>query len=434
MHLRIIIIGAGVGGLTSAIALRRMGHSAMSLTNTSNLYGKIFDRSMFASELGAAISLSPNGARVLASLGFSFERAEACPMPVFESVDGYTLERLVSVNLEDAVEKYGFGYMSVHRVDLHSELLRLASEHGQCRIDLRLGITAEAICTADRDVLAVRTSDGEIIEADLVIGADGIHSMTRNVVLERTASSAGCLRNMEAFRLTIPTETIEASDDIAYLRNWKSAGTTVIADTAEIAGERHMVWYPCRRGKLHNIVGVCPSTSTFGRQQDMNAHAALLSEFGHLHQDVVKLLRLAENVTRWELPFYEPFSHWSRGNTVLIGDAAHPMQPFGAQGANQAIEDAGALGILFQDVHDSAEVSSRLRIFEAVKRKRTSMIQILSSTRIGREASVADRLREFAVPGTDVPKNFEERIEHAFGFEILKASVKALEVHLSQRI
>ncbi|KAI0186903.1 putative salicylate hydroxylase [Xylaria flabelliformis] len=402
MPLKVIIIGAGIGGLTSAIALRRIGHSVT-----------IFDKSMFGSELGAAISLSPNGARVLASLGFSFERAEACPMPVFESVDGYTLERLVSMNLEDAAEKYGVGHMSVHRVDLHNELLRLASEHGQCRIDVRLGITAEAISTADRDVLAVRISSGEILEADLIIGADGIHSMTRNVVLGYTASSAS-LRNMEAFRLTIPTETIEAADEIAYLRNWKSAGTTVIADTAEKAGERHIVWYPCRRGKLHNIVGVCPSRSTLERQQDMNAHTALLSEFGHLHHDVVKLLRLAENVTRWVLPFYEPFSHWSRGNTILIGDAAHPMQPFGAQGANQAIEDAGALGILLRDVHNRTEVSSRLRVFEAVKRKRTAMIQILSSARIGREASVADRLREFAEPGADVPKTFEERIEHAF--------------------
>ncbi|KAI0544558.1 putative salicylate hydroxylase [Xylaria curta] len=344
MPLRVIIIGAGVGGLTSAIALRRIGHSVT-----------IFDKSMFTSEIGAALSISPNGARVLASLGFSFEKAEACPMPVFESVDGYTLERLVSVDLEDAAERYGVGYMSVHRVDLHNELLRLASEHGQCRIDVRLGITAEAIPTADRDVFAVRISSGEILEADLVIGADGIHSMTRNMVLGRIVSSAGCLCDMEAFRLTIPTETIEAADDISYLRNWKSAGTTVIADTAEMAGERHMVWYPCRG--------------------------------------------LAENVTRWELPFYEPFSNWSRGNTVLIGDAAHPMQPFGAQGANQAIEDAGALGILFQDVHNRTEVSSRLSIFEAVKRKRTAMIQILSSARIGREASVADRLQEFAEPG-----------------------------------
>ncbi|KAI1741288.1 putative salicylate hydroxylase [Xylaria scruposa] len=344
MPLRVIIIGAGVGGLTSAIALRKIGHSVT-----------IFDKSTFTSELGAALTISPNGARVLVSLGFSFEKAEACPMPVFESVDGYTLERLVSVNLEDAAERYGVGYMSVHRVDLHNELLRLASEHGQCRIDIRLGIAAEVVSIADRDVLAVRISSGEILEADLIIGADGIHSMTRNVVLGRTAPS-GCLRDMEAFRLTIPTETIETADDIAYLRNWKSAGTTVIADTAEVTGERHMVWYPCRG--------------------------------------------LAENVTRWELPFYEPFSHWSRGNTVLIGDAAHPMQPFGAQGANQAIEDAGALGILFQDIHNQTEVSSRLRVFEEVKRKRTAMIQILSSARIGREASVEDRLREFAEPGT----------------------------------
>ncbi|KAI1501591.1 putative salicylate hydroxylase [Biscogniauxia marginata] len=415
MPLRIIIIGAGIGGLTSAVAFRRIGHSVT-----------IIERSTFASDIGAAITLSPNGARVLASMGFSFKRAKACIMSGFESVDGYTLEKLTCVDLENAKEKYGTSHMSVHRVDLHTELLRLASKGHQCPVELRLGTTAEAIPTGKRDMFAVRLGDGEILEADLVIGADGIHSTTRNVVLGPMASSIECVPNMKAFRFTIPTETLEAAYDMAQLRKWKSAGTTVIADTAETEGERHLVWYDCRDGEIQNIVGVYPNTYTF-KDEDPNVRADLLSEFGHLHQDIVGLLRLSGNVTRWELPYYEPFSHWINGNIVLIGDAAHPMQPFGAQGASQAIEDAGALGVLFGDVHDSSEIAARLNIFEKVKRKRTSMIQILSSARIGREDRVTDRLLKFAEPGTDIPRNFEERIEHAFGFDILKASTKALQ-------
>lgn len=105
--------------------------------------------------------------------------------------------------------------------------------------------------------------------------------------------------------------------------------------------------------------------------------------------------RLAKNVTHWDLPFFEPFSRWTKGNLLIIGDAAHPMQPFGAQGANQSLEDAGALGILLRDVHDGSELRQRLGLFEQVRMGRTAVIQILSSARIGREETVAERLRDF---------------------------------------
>lgn len=128
---------------------------------------------------------------------------------------------------------------------------------------------------------------------------------------------------------------------------------------------------------------------------------------------------MAEDVGVWELPYYEPFNRWTRNNAVLVGDAAHPvglsadrpplfcapvslalqMLPFGAQGANQAIEDAGALGVLFDAVQAGCQVHERLELFEKIRRKRASMIQVLSSVRIGREQAVTDALLQFADPG-----------------------------------
>lgn len=132
----------------------------------------------------------------------------------------------------------------------------------------------------------------------------------------------------------------------------------------------------------------------------------------------------------WELPYYEPFPRWTRANAVLVGDAAHPvrnhwyaskipkityqaqqMLPFGAQGANQAIEDAGALGILFSGIQDSSQVPHRLELYEKIRRKRASMIQVLSSVRIGREEVVKDVLWRFAEANASGKKSRRRRLK-----------------------
>lgn len=233
MPLKIAIIGAGIGGLSSAVALQKLGH-----------FVTVFEKSKFASEIGAAINLSPNGIKILTSLKFDFERARACPMRIFECLDGYTLETLTSLDQEHAEARYGCGFMSVHRADLHNELLRLIITDGQNPIDLRLGTAAEVMPTHQKNIFAVRQLiDGTVLEADLVICANGIHSDTRKLVLG--TSTKPCL-NMRAFRFTIPTADLDVVDDLARLREWKSAGTTVIADTKLTESERHLVWYACR--------------------------------------------------------------------------------------------------------------------------------------------------------------------------------------------
>lgn len=242
MPLRIAIIGAGICGLSTAIALQRLGHAVT-----------VFEKSTFAAHMGAAINLSPNGLRILSSLGFDLERARATPMQVFESVDGYTLNRLDCIYQDEAEARYGGAFMSIHRADLHDELLRLVRRVpgvDKHPVDLRLGTAVQVVVPNGREsakMLAVqRVSDGAIDSGfDLVVGADGVHSTTRKLVLG--PSDIAITNNMRAFRFTIPTPELQAAEGMQSLREWKASGTSVISDTAEREKDRHLVWYACRR-------------------------------------------------------------------------------------------------------------------------------------------------------------------------------------------
>jgi len=231
---------------------------------------------------------------------------------------------------------------------------------------------------------------------------------------------------MSAFRFLVQTSNLESDESLQDFLRWKCPGVTIFADTSDKEQERHVTWYQCRSGEVQNVVGLHPTRSSNAPEEDQKA--ALLDEFPHFHPNVLKLLEKAEEVKCWKLAYYEPFRSWTYRNVALIGDAAHPMLPFGGQAANQAIEDAGAIGRLMKDVHQASEVESRLQLFEKVRIRRASMIQILSSTRVGREKTVQHKLWNYAEPGaTSVPQTFGDRIEQAFSFDVLGACDRILQ-------
>lgn len=191
------------------------------------------------------MTLAPNGVRVLQGLGFSFEKARARQLMIWETVDGITLKQLSAVDFEHAEETYGAPFMSVHRVDLHKELLRLAlhdAERKGIGAGLRLGAPVVGVNMEDGKI---ELEDGSKHQADLIVAADGLHSMVRSVALKH--ESKPIPSGLSAFRFLVPTKTLEEDPALMHMLKWKvPLSATILADTTETMKERHAVWYECQ--------------------------------------------------------------------------------------------------------------------------------------------------------------------------------------------
>lgn len=239
--LNIIVAGAGIAGVTAAVALRQAGHTV-----------HLLEKSAFANpEVGAAINVTPNGARLLRSLGFDFERALAYRVTGYNFVRGENLEKL---NIVHDVPKIEPGTWAVHRADLHAELMRLAREvHDGTEskasgppVDLRLGTRVQNVFSRD-DGAGVILDNGETASADIVVVADGGNSVLRGYVLGEGDDEAKkpVHSGMAAFRFLIETDKLKADKELAAWLETTVGTVTLFADMAETAKERHMIWYGC---------------------------------------------------------------------------------------------------------------------------------------------------------------------------------------------
>jgi len=344
--INVAIVGAGIAGVTAAAALARAGIPC-----------QVYEQTNEMGEAGAGIQLAPNATRLLRRLG-DLRLAERAVTPSSIEMrrwdDGNVL---ATTTLGQACEdQFGAPYYTFHRADLH-RLLRELLPDGMVVLGRR--------CDGVRDTpdgAEMVFADGGTVTADLVIGADGIHSVVRTLFATDNPRFSG----QGIYRGLVPAERMPHMAAEPKVRLWVGPG-------------RHCVSYPVAAGELINFVATAPVTDGWrteswiapGRVED------LLTGYTGWHDEVVGLLSEADSVTQWALHDRDPLEKWSADRVTLVGDAAHAMLPFAAQGANQAIEDAFVLAACLRGA-DRDAIPAALRQYEALRQPRTADVQMYS--------------------------------------------------------
>jgi salicylate hydroxylase len=343
----VAVVGGGIGGLAAALALLQAGFDV-----------RVYEQSRALSEVGAGIQLAPNCTRVLHRLGVlpAVQRVAFAPATFeFRRWDDGRLLSRTSLGAE-IVAAYGAPYLHVHRGDL---VAVLADAVGADRVEV--GRRCVEV-THDGAGAQLRFADGGTVHADVVVGADGIHSVVRAALFgPQDARFTGHV----AYRGLVPSERIaELSLEPAC--------------TVRLGPGAHFVHYFVSCGRLHNVVCVVEEESwTRESWTDPGDPDQLRTAFAGWHPVVGAIINVLDRPLKWALFDRPPLPRWSSGPVTLLGDACHPMLPYGAQGAAQSIEDAAVLAACLSSA-DGQDVPAALVRYETIRRGRTARVQELS--------------------------------------------------------
>jgi salicylate hydroxylase len=344
--LAIAIIGGGIGGLSAALSLVRAGFDA-----------HVYEQAPELREVGAGIVVSPNATRILGRLGLGATLAQSSVRPLAWHErrwdDGQTLLR---VPLADAaVAAFGFPYYQCHRADVQTMLAQALPQ--------RLHLGHRLVDLEERgDRVEARFDNGTRVAADVVVGADGIHSTVRRALFgPDDPRFTGCV----AYRGLVPAERVQELNLETRMQRWMGPG-------------KHFVHYYVQGRRLLNFVCLVEQdTWTSESWTERGDVAEARAAYQGWHPQVRAILDAQQEIFVWALLDRAPLPRWSIGRVTLLGDACHPMLPFMAQGAAQAIEDGATLAAILE--RDGANIPAALRAYEAVRLPRTARIQALAT-------------------------------------------------------
>ena len=355
---RIAVIGAGIGGLTLAIALRQYGISV-----------DIYEQTEELREVGAAVALSANATRFFERFGL-LEKFASCSFEVSALIyrDGRS-GRLIGKHqmVPDYRQRFGAPFVGIHRADLQAVL---SSAVGLDRIALRKRLV-DIHNTGTR--AGLRFDDGSTAEADLVVGADGARSVVRRWMLGYDdAMYSGC----SGFRGVVPMDMLQSLPDPSALQFWVGPGG-------------HLLHYPMGKNHINFLLVERHPTPWPRREWTMPAtEGEQLRHFAQWHPAVVEMITANPVSDRWGLFHRPPLGRWTKGRVTLLGDAAHAMAPHHGQGANQSIEDAVVLAARLGDTWDrgagirdpgsSGSLIDATSRYEQLRRGRTRKVQYAS--------------------------------------------------------
>ena len=338
-----LIAGGGIAGMAGALGFTRAGWGAL-----------IFEQAEALGEIGAGLQLSPNACKVLDRLGLLPDiRARASAPEGAEMRDGVTGELIYRAPLgPDAEARWGAPYLHVHRADLLDVLAGAAAQAG-VELELRK-VAAGAASRPDGAALHLR--DGTVREGDLVIGADGIRSALRAVI---SPAEEPRFTGQVAWRGLIPGEALPEGAIAPAVTVWVGAG-------------RHVVTYPLRGGRIVNFVAVIERGEWAEEGWSVPGDAdELRAAFAGWAAPVSALLEAVRDCYLWGLFDRAEQVRWTRERIALIGDAAHPMLPFLAQGAAMALEDGA---VLVRRVTREADLPAALAAYEEERWPRVTRI------------------------------------------------------------
>jgi len=350
--LKIGIVGAGIGGLAAANALHQAGHDVV-----------VFEQSRQFLRVGADINLTPNAVRALDGLGAGIAqavRASAARPTHRISRTWDTGEETSRLAMGDEAErKYGAPQLTIHRADL---LAALADAFSAERV--RFGKRAQSIeARADGGVAIRFTDDSEATQLDVLIGADGIHSVVRNAMF---GAESPRFTGVVAFRAVVPTERVKDVPNIQAFTKWWGA-----------TPESQIVTFPLNQGRDTFIFATTAQDSWHEESWTTPGSVDELRGFyADFHPDARALLDACDSVLKTALYERDPLTAWSLGPMTLVGDACHPMMPFMAQGAGMAIEDGVVLARNLAGVAAPAQVAAALHRYETMRMERASQIQV----------------------------------------------------------
>ena len=397
--MKVLIVGGGIGGLTAALCCLHFGHDVT-----------VFEHAAELGDVGAGLQLPPNAMKVFEALGLSGVISENAFRPgAIEARMGESGRYIFTIPLaEQAIDMWKSPYLHIHRAD-YIEALRQALTDRVPQA-LRLGASVMGF-RHDEAGVTLTLDDGSEFSGDVLIGADGIKSRIRDILFG--ADTPRFTGNV-AWRAVVPMDSLKSHIPNPTACAWMGRG-------------RHAVTYRLRGGQLANFVGVVERDDW--REEGWAEKGTVedaLRDFEGWHPTITQIIESIEPnaLFRWALFDRPPLSKWSEGHVTLLGDAAHPMLPFMAQGAAMAVEDswivARELSQPNRPVNESLEVYQNLRL------DRTRKVQMASRANMKtfHQRSYWGQLKTYGpmwMAGKIIPSIIHKRMNWLYGFDVTKS-------------
>jgi salicylate hydroxylase len=344
----IVVAGAGIAGLTASLALAARGFRVIVLERTERL-----------EEVGAGLQLSPNASRVLIGLGLESDLARHAIVPeAVRVMSARSADEVGRIPLGEAAgQRYGAPYWILHRADLQATLAAHAAAHPD--IDLRLGVAFEDVATSSQGVTVIqRSQSGDHHEPALaLIGADGVWSTVRGRLFPGARPR---FTGRIAWRGTIDAEQRPREFDTRHVQLWMGANA-------------HLVVYPISGGRRINVVAVTADSWNKPGWSEPGDAAEVARHFAAWPAAARALIGAVDSWRKWALFGMPDGGAWSAGNVALLGDAAHAMLPFVAQGAGMAIEDAAVAARCLADA--GSDAASAFARYASLRGPRVTRVQ-----------------------------------------------------------